>query len=59
MPINPIKALEEASKVDGDVRVEYTSQAEFEHLAALFGVFREWKVGLLVHSLLFSVLYML
>ncbi|KAL3688857.1 hypothetical protein R1sor_015166 [Riccia sorocarpa] len=44
-PISPSNALQEATRVDGDVRVEYTSQTEFGHLAATFGVFQEWKDG--------------
>ncbi|OAE32181.1 hypothetical protein AXG93_1793s1120 [Marchantia polymorpha subsp. ruderalis] len=45
MPVSADRALQEASKVDGDVRIEYSSQSAFEHLAAQFGVFREWKDG--------------
>ncbi|KAL2630802.1 hypothetical protein R1flu_015488 [Riccia fluitans] len=46
MPVSASNELQVASRVDGDVRVEYTRQSEFEHLAATFGVFRELKDGI-------------
>jgi alpha-1,3-mannosyl-glycoprotein beta-1,2-N-acetylglucosaminyltransferase len=34
-----------AESVGEDVRIEYSSQRQFEGLARLFGVFEEWKDG--------------
>ena len=35
-----------AYNVEGDVRIQYYSQAEFERLARQFGIFEEWKVNM-------------
>ena len=33
-----------ASNIDGDVRVQYKNQLDFERIARQFGIFEEWKV---------------
>jgi alpha-1,3-mannosyl-glycoprotein beta-1,2-N-acetylglucosaminyltransferase len=35
-----------AYNIEGDVRIQYFSQPEFERLARQFGIFEEWKVNL-------------
>lgn len=43
-PISLEGAASEASRLEGDVRIEYASQGIFEAAARQFGVFEEWKV---------------
>lgn len=43
-PVSGIDAVLKAYNIDGDVRIQYRDQAEFEHVAAQFGIFEEWKV---------------
>lgn len=43
-PASGIDAVLKAYNIDGDVRIQYRDQAEFEHVAAQFGIFEEWKV---------------
>uniref|UniRef100_A0A5B6ZB62 Alpha-1,3-mannosyl-glycoprotein 2-beta-N-acetylglucosaminyltransferase n=1 Tax=Davidia involucrata TaxID=16924 RepID=A0A5B6ZB62_DAVIN len=31
--------------IDGDVRIQYKDQTDFEHIARQFGIFEEWKDG--------------
>ncbi|CAM6100795.1 unnamed protein product [Calypogeia fissa] len=45
MPIPLGGAVSEASRLEGDVRIEYNSQEMFEEAAQQFGVFEEWKDG--------------
>lgn len=33
-----------AYNIDGDVRIQYTNQFDFERIARQFGIFEEWKV---------------
>lgn len=33
-----------ASNIDGDVRIKYKDQSDFESIASQFGIFQEWKV---------------
>ncbi|KAG0458707.1 hypothetical protein HPP92_021835 [Vanilla planifolia] len=35
-----------ASSMDGDVRIKYNNQAEFEQIAHQFGIFSEWRDGI-------------
>lgn len=30
--------------IDGDVRIQYKDQSDFERIARMFGIFEEWKV---------------
>lgn len=30
--------------IDGDVRIKYNNQQDFERIAGMFGIFEEWKV---------------
>ncbi|XP_058098621.1 alpha-1,3-mannosyl-glycoprotein 2-beta-N-acetylglucosaminyltransferase isoform X2 [Magnolia sinica] len=39
-------AVLKAYNIDGDVRVQYNDQADFERIAHQFGVFEEWKDGI-------------
>ncbi|XP_038997042.1 alpha-1,3-mannosyl-glycoprotein 2-beta-N-acetylglucosaminyltransferase-like [Hibiscus syriacus] len=34
-----------ASNIEGDVRIQYKDQSDFENIARQFGVFEEWKDG--------------
>ncbi|KAJ1379376.1 Glycosyl transferase, family 13 [Sesbania bispinosa] len=33
-----------AYNIDGDVRIRYEDQSDFENIARQFGIFQEWKV---------------
>jgi hypothetical protein len=33
-----------AYNIDGDVRIQYNDQFDFERIARQFGIFEEWKV---------------
>ena len=33
-----------AYNIDGDVRIKYEDQSDFENIARQFGIFQEWKV---------------
>ncbi|KAH9608981.1 hypothetical protein KSS87_020934 [Heliosperma pusillum] len=35
-----------ANNVDGDVRIQYKDQGDFENIARHFGIFEEWKDGI-------------
>lgn len=41
----------EANKMDGDVRINYKDQSDFENIARRFGIFQEWKVIQLIFFL--------
>ncbi|CAK9177925.1 unnamed protein product [Ilex paraguariensis] len=43
-PIYGTDAVLKAYNIDGDVRIQYKDQAEFETIARQFGIFEEWKV---------------
>nr|KJB47175.1 hypothetical protein B456_008G014000 [Gossypium raimondii] len=34
-----------ASNIEGDIRIQYRDQSDFEYIAQQFGVFEEWKDG--------------
>lgn len=34
-----------ASNIEGDIRIQYRDQSDFEYIAQQFGVFEEWKVN--------------
>lgn len=38
-------AVLKASNINGDVRILYRDQQDFEHIASQFGIFEEWKDG--------------
>ena len=42
-------AVLKAFNIDGDVRIQYNDQADFERIARQFGIFEEWKASPLVH----------
>ncbi|XP_057500716.1 alpha-1,3-mannosyl-glycoprotein 2-beta-N-acetylglucosaminyltransferase-like [Actinidia eriantha] len=44
-PVYGTDAVFKASKIDGDVRVQYKNQLDFERIARQFGIFEEWKDG--------------
>lgn len=39
-------AVLKAFNIDGDVRIHYSNQADFERIARQFGIFEEWKDGI-------------
>lgn len=47
-PVHGADAVLKAYNIDGDVRIKYYDQTDFERIARQFGIFEEWKV---VHSL--------
>ncbi|KAL7258279.1 hypothetical protein ACSBR1_004409 [Camellia fascicularis] len=44
-PVDGADAVLKAYNIDGDVRVHYKDQADFERIAHQFGIFEEWKDG--------------
>nr|CAC82507.1 N-acetylglucosaminyltransferase I [Nicotiana benthamiana] len=44
-PIHGADAVLKAFNIDGDVRIQYRDQLEFEDIARQFGIFEEWKDG--------------
>ncbi|KAI8009425.1 hypothetical protein LOK49_LG06G02549 [Camellia lanceoleosa] len=42
-PVNGADVVLKACNIDGDVRVHYKDQADFERIAHQFGIFEEWK----------------
>lgn len=44
-PLNGADAVVKANDVEGDVRIHYEDQPEFESIARQFGIFEEWKDG--------------
>ncbi|KAJ4965980.1 hypothetical protein NE237_017829 [Protea cynaroides] len=45
-PIHGTDAVLKAHNIDGDVRIPYKDQADFENIARQFGIFQEWKDGI-------------
>ncbi|XP_043711045.1 alpha-1,3-mannosyl-glycoprotein 2-beta-N-acetylglucosaminyltransferase isoform X3 [Telopea speciosissima] len=45
-PIHGTDVVLKAYNIDGDVRIPYKDQDEFEHIARQFGIFEEWKDGI-------------
>ncbi|XP_057963813.1 alpha-1,3-mannosyl-glycoprotein 2-beta-N-acetylglucosaminyltransferase [Malania oleifera] len=45
-PVHGTDAVLKAYNVDGDVRIQYRDQEDFEHVAHQFGIFKEWKDGI-------------
>ena len=44
-PIQGSDLVLKAQNINGDVRIRYEDQAEFERIAGEFGIFEEWKVN--------------
>ncbi|XP_013595225.1 alpha-1,3-mannosyl-glycoprotein 2-beta-N-acetylglucosaminyltransferase isoform X1 [Brassica napus] len=44
-PIQGSDLVLKAQNINGDVRIRYEDQAEFERIAGEFGIFEEWKDG--------------
>ncbi|XP_070028700.1 alpha-1,3-mannosyl-glycoprotein 2-beta-N-acetylglucosaminyltransferase [Nicotiana sylvestris] len=44
-PIHGADAVLKAFNIDGDVRIQYRDQLDFENIARQFGIFEEWKDG--------------
>ncbi|RZC48603.1 hypothetical protein C5167_017027 [Papaver somniferum] len=44
-PVQGADAVLKAYNIDGDVRVHYKDQPDFERIARQFGIFEEWKDG--------------
>lgn len=53
-PVYGADAVFKAFNIDGDVRIQYQDQADFERIARQFGIFEEWKASSLPSTLLFS-----
>lgn len=45
-PILGSDAILKASNIEGDIRILYRDQSDFEDIAQQFGIFEEWKVML-------------
>jgi alpha-1,3-mannosyl-glycoprotein beta-1,2-N-acetylglucosaminyltransferase len=43
-PIQGTDVVLKAYNIDGDVRIQYKDQSDFERIARQFGIFEEWKV---------------
>lgn len=43
-PVRGTDPVLQAYNIDGDVRIQYRDQEDFERIAAKFGIFEEWKV---------------
>lgn len=46
-PVSGADIVQKTHNIDGDVRIKYNDQWDFENIAQQFGVFQEWKVFLL------------
>lgn len=44
-PMHGADAILKAHNIEGDVRVSYRDQSDFEYIARQFGIFEEWKDG--------------
>ncbi|XP_062177872.1 alpha-1,3-mannosyl-glycoprotein 2-beta-N-acetylglucosaminyltransferase [Alnus glutinosa] len=45
-PIQGTDVVLKAYNIDGDVRIQYKDQSDFERIARQFGIFEEWKDGI-------------
>lgn len=50
-PVYGADAVLKTYNIDGDVRIQYKNQLDFEQIARQFGIFEEWKVIVNVGSL--------
>ncbi|KAK1324901.1 Alpha-1,3-mannosyl-glycoprotein 2-beta-N-acetylglucosaminyltransferase [Acorus calamus] len=46
-PVYGFDAVRKSYNIDGDVRIQYNDQADFERISRQFGIFEEWKDGIL------------
>ncbi|KAI9123906.1 hypothetical protein K1719_005206 [Acacia pycnantha] len=44
-PVYGTDLVLKAHNIDGDVRIKYKDQSDFENIARQFGIFQEWKDG--------------
>lgn len=44
IPVQGSDAVAKAYNIEGDVRIQYNDQPDFERIARQFGIFEEWKV---------------
>ncbi|KAL0334493.1 UNVERIFIED_CONTAM: Alpha-1,3-mannosyl-glycoprotein 2-beta-N-acetylglucosaminyltransferase [Sesamum radiatum] len=44
-PVHGTDAILKTYNIDGDVRILYRDQSDFEYIASQFGIFEEWKDG--------------
>lgn len=44
-PVSGADFAQKARNIDGDVRIKYKDQWDFENIAQQFGIFQEWKDG--------------
>lgn len=44
-PLYGADIAQQAYGIDGDVKIKYNNQMDFEHIARQFGIFQEWKDG--------------
>ncbi|CAL5205735.1 unnamed protein product [Lathyrus oleraceus] len=44
-PVSGADIVQKTHNIDGDVRIKYNDQWDFENIAQQFGVFQEWKDG--------------
>lgn len=44
-PVHGIDAVLKAYNIDGDVRIQYNDEPDFQRIARQFGIFEEWKVN--------------
>ncbi|KAF8405562.1 hypothetical protein HHK36_010469 [Tetracentron sinense] len=44
-PVHGTDVVLKAYNIDGDVRIQYKAQADFERIAHKFGIFDEWKTA--------------
>ncbi|XP_021911815.1 alpha-1,3-mannosyl-glycoprotein 2-beta-N-acetylglucosaminyltransferase isoform X2 [Carica papaya] len=45
IPVQGSDAVAKAYNIEGDVRIQYNDQPDFERIARQFGIFEEWKDG--------------
>ncbi|KAI5315260.1 hypothetical protein L3X38_044436 [Prunus dulcis] len=55
-PIRGTDLVLKARNIGGDIRVQYNDQPDFERIARQFGIFEEWKDGVLSCSLELTIL---
>lgn len=48
-PVYGADAVLKAYNIDGDVRILYSDQSDFELIARQFGIFEEWKVIIYIY----------
>ncbi|KAJ8629305.1 hypothetical protein MRB53_022628 [Persea americana] len=45
-PVHGTDAVQKAYNIDGDVRIQYNDEPDFQRIARQFGIFEEWKDGI-------------